>query len=140
MVTPFGEKAVCYEVCSCLSGSVCTTKTQTGDVKFPLVIPRKSQAVEANIFGVRVPVVRLRAILLVIAAALVDVHAALVVIGRIVSVVTLAVESTDSIRALAIRACSFNHRALVNINTDSVALGKTIIADAIVASLFVDAV
>lgn len=72
--------------------------------------------------------------------ALVDVYATLVVIRRIVSVVTLAVEATDSIRALAVRTGSFNHRALVNINTDAVALGETIIADAIVASLFVDAV
>jgi len=74
-----------------------------------------------------------------IVAALVDVHAALVVVSRIISIVTLAVEATDSIRALAIRTGSFNHRAFVNINTDAVALGKTIIADAIVASLFVDA-
>ena len=72
--------------------------------------------------------------------ALVNVHAALVVICRIVSVVALAMEAADSIRALAIRTGSFNHRALVNIYTDAVALGETIVADAIVASLFVDAV
>jgi len=72
--------------------------------------------------------------------ALVNVHAALVVICRIVSVVALAMEAADSVRALAICTGSFNHRALVNIYTDAVALGETIVADAIVASLFVDAV
>jgi len=75
-----------------------------------------------------------------IVAALVDIHTALHIVCRIVSVVTLAVEAADCIGALAIRTGSFNHRTFVDINADAVALGKAIIADTIVASLFVNAV
>lgn len=75
-----------------------------------------------------------------IVIALVNIHAALVIVRRLVSVVALAVEATDSIRALAVRASSFDHRAFVDIDADAVPLGETVITDAIIASLFVNAV